>query len=46
MNVKGPTRYPNTIQEPVISINSKTQQKSFTFYFAGVACSNYLLMLP
>ena len=30
MNIKGPTRCPNTIQEPVTSINSKKQQKSVT----------------
>ena len=35
MIIKGPTRCPNTVQEPVISINSKIQQKSVTFSFTG-----------
>ena len=42
MNIKGPTRCPNTVQEPVISINSKTQQKSVTFSFTG---TNFLMMI-
>ena len=42
MNIKGPTRCPNTVQEPVISINSKTQQKSVTFSFT---CTYFLIMI-
>ena len=42
MDIKGPTRCPNTVQEPVVSINSKTQQKSVTFSFAS---TNFLIMI-
>ena len=42
MNIKGPTRFPNTVQESVISINSKTQQKSVTVLFTG---TNSLIMI-
>ena len=44
MNIKGPTRCPNTVQEPVISINSKTQQKSVTFSFTGTV-QIFLIMI-
>ena len=41
MNIKGPTRCPNTVQEPVTSINSKTQQKSVTFSFTSTKVLSY-----
>ena len=41
MNIKDPTRCPNTEQEPVTSINSKTQQKSVTFSFSSTKVPNH-----
>ena len=42
MNIKGPTTCPNTVQELVTSINSKTQQKSVTVSFTG---TNFVIMI-
>ena len=41
MNIKVPTRCANTVQEPVTSINCKTQQKSVTFSFTSIKVPNH-----